>query len=324
MPSTLASPIDVDIRTPVPALYGPPLVAGYAGAVVEVADLDRARRFYGEVLGFQKSPRPPRRERARVREPSSAEAAYLSIGGRHIVLCQRPDPRTLPDSGVHYAYRLPAEQLAAALVRLEKAGVDVNTYHEDRPAERDQNRYCLDPDGNRVQLVLGDSAGLDHAAVETHDVEWAEVFYTHVLGGTVETRVGWHMQDYDTALAWGEGRDDCAPGTRRWDKRYTSIEHKGQLPRPNAQLFVTFAPGVTLGVYLAAEHRQEPPPDQFAGTPRLCFRAGVGGLAALERRLREVRLRCLHTSPETGGPFERSGKSLFVRDPGGNFLEFQE
>jgi len=132
------------------------------------------------------------------------------------------------------------------------------------------------------------------------------------------------MQDYDLALAWGEGRDDCAPGTRRWDKRYTTIEHEGQLPRPNAQLFVTFAPGVTLGIYLATEHRQEPPPDQFAGTPRLCFRTGPGGLDALERHLREVRLRCMPASRDSGGPFERKGESLFVRDPGGNFLEFQE
>jgi catechol 2,3-dioxygenase-like lactoylglutathione lyase family enzyme len=294
--SALASASEVDIRTPAPPSASPPLVSGYAGAAIEVADLGRARHFYADILGLGSFPE----------------------------LVRTAEPRTLPDGGVHLAYRLGTSALESALSRLAAAGVEVHTYREDRPAERDQNRYCTDPDGNRVQLVLGEEPGIDHAAIEVHDIEWAEVFYTHVLGASVETRVGWHMRDFDGALAWGAGQDDCAPGARRWDKRYTTIEHKGQLPRPNAQLYLTLAPGVTLGVYLATEHRQEPPPEQFRGTPCVRFRAGPGGVAAIERRLREVRLRCLPRSADTGGPYERQDGALFLRDPGGNFLEIVE
>ena len=292
MPSTLVDASWVDIRTP-PQREAAGLITGWSGAVLEVSNLARAQRFYHELLG---------------------------IGSEVIQLVERAEPRVLPDSGTHHALRWPRPELGAVLRRLAEAGVVVEACHEDSPSEREQNRYCTDPDGNRIQLVAGDTVGLDHAAIETHDLEWAEVFYTHVLGGTVEMRVGWHMDDFAAALAWGDGQDDCAPGTRRLDKRYTSIEHKGQLPRPNAQVFVTFAPGVTLGIYLATEHRQEPPPDQFEGTPRLVLE---GDIRAIEDRLRTVRLRCMQASPETGGPFERRDGSLFVRDPGGNFLELR-
>jgi len=43
LPSTLASLRHVDIRTPAPAVDGPPLVAGYTGAAIEVTDVERAR-----------------------------------------------------------------------------------------------------------------------------------------------------------------------------------------------------------------------------------------------------------------------------------------
>jgi hypothetical protein len=158
-----------------------------------------------------------------------------------------------------------------------------------------------------------------------HDLEWAEVFYTQLLGGEIETRVGWHMDDYSRALAWGRGEDDCAPGTRRWDKLYTAArgdDDQSRVARANPQLFVRFAPGVVLGVYLALEHRQEPPREQFVGTPRIGFHLRPGGLEALERRCREIGLRCLHRADTTGGPFERMGTALCLKDPGGNFLEF--
>ncbi|HEX6511482.1 MAG TPA: VOC family protein [Chloroflexota bacterium] len=300
-------PVLVDVRTPrttAPA----DLIAGFGGAVLEVSDADRAARFYREVLGL-------------IDQGDEAEGPRLRLGSAQLTLCQRPQPKVLPDSGTHLALRLPAPDIGPVLRRLEASGVDVHDYREDRPAEQEQNRYFADPDGNRLQLVVGDSPGIDHAAVETHDLEWAETFYTHVLGGAVETRVGWRMADYAGAKAWGEGKDGRAPGTRRWDKLYSAtINPEGRVARPNAHIFVTLGPGVVIGLYLAAEHRQEPPLDQFAGTPRICLQ--TSHLDELEQRLREVRLRCLPTS-KSGGPFERHGRALFVRDPGGNFLELR-
>jgi hypothetical protein len=132
------------------------------------------------------------------------------------------------------------------------------------------------------------------------------------------------MDDYARAHAWGAGADACAPGTRRWDKPYTADISSQPLPRPNPQCFVTFAPGVVLGIYLATEHRQEPPPDQFVGTPRLGLRLRSGGLAEAAARLRGIRLRCMWPAPTTGGPFARDGACLHVRDPSGNFLALSE
>src|SRR5438067_2286299 len=269
----------VDIRTPLPsAPLG--LLTAYRDVVVEVADAARAERFYADLLGF-------------TRDGETADGPRLRVGpGQHLVLAERSAPHTLPASGTHQAYRFPADELAPVVGRLKAAGIAVLRYHEDRPAERDANYYCADPDDNRVQLVAGAARGIDHAAVETHDLEWAEVFYTQVLGAQVETRVGWHMDDYARAVVWGSGEDDCAPSTRRWDRPYTADISDRALARPNPQLFAQLAPGVVLGVYLATEHRQAPPPDQFVGTPRLGFRAGAGRLAEAERRLREIRLRC--------------------------------
>jgi catechol-2,3-dioxygenase len=297
-------PVLVDVRTPPPrAAAG--LISGYAGLVLEVSDADRAARFYSELLGLAP-------------DGDATEGPRLRVGSDSLVLCQRSEPRVLPDSGTHYALRLPDVESTAG--RLASAGIKVHDYHEDRPAERDQNRYLSDPDGNRLQLVAGFPAGIDHVAVETHDLEWSEIYYTHVLGGVVETRVGWRMDDYANARAWGEGKDRCAPGTRRWDKLYSAtINPDRQVARPNAHIFVTFSRETVLGVYLAAEHRQEPPPDQFAGTPRIALHAPR--LDELEQRLRDIRLRCLPNSPGTGAPFERHGAALFARDPGGNFLE---
>jgi hypothetical protein len=112
------------------------------------------------------------------------------------------------------------------------------------------------------------------------------------------------------------------PGSRRWETLYTG--DRARVPRPTAQLYVQFAPGVTLAVYLAGEHRPEPPRGQFWGTPVTSFLVQPGGLGELERRLRGIRLKCMEPNPETGGPYQRVEDILLVRDSGGNFLEFRE
>lgn len=304
------SSVLVDVRTP--ALTQAPLgvIGRYAGVVLEVGDLHRAATFYRDTLGLA------------VQREADDEVSLLA-GDDVVTLVRRGEPRVLPDSGAHFAFGVSAPDVDIILHRLQDAGVTVHTYHEDRPEERAENRYFADPDGNRLQLVQAAGVGIEHAAIEVHDVEWAEVYYTQVLGGRVTFRRGWHMDDFAQAYAWAKGEEACAPGTRRWDKRYTSVEGQARVPRPNAHFFVELAPSLTLGVYLATEHRQEPPIDQYVGTPRIVFRAGPGGLAAVEQRLQEYRVRPLQTRRrrDAAGPYERLGDSLFLRDTSGNFLE---
>jgi catechol 2,3-dioxygenase-like lactoylglutathione lyase family enzyme len=299
----------VDVRTPLPREVPAGLVAGYSGVVVEVADAARARTFYRDVLGMRG-------------DGDTKEGPRLRHGDASVVVAERRQPRTLPETGAHVAYRMARSSLDGATARLAAAGVAVHGYREDRSAEEKENRYLSDPDGNRIQLVEG-APGIDHVGLETHDMEWAEIYWTHVIGGRVEGRVGWHMDDFERAFRWGEGKDERAPGTRRWDRRYTTIEGQARLPRPNTQLFVTLADAVTVTIFLANEHRQEPPRDLWRGTPRTIFATDASALREIERRFREVHLRCLHAT-EFGGPFIREGERLYAKDVGGNFLEFGE
>jgi catechol-2,3-dioxygenase len=96
------------------------------------------------------------------------------------------------------------------------------------------------------------------------------------------------------------------------------MEQKRRLPRPNTQLFLRVGDGI-LGVYLATQHRQEPPEDQIIGTPRIGFRASREALDKTVKLLKERR------SP-VEGPIEHAAStpiavSIYFKDPGGNFLE---
>jgi catechol 2,3-dioxygenase-like lactoylglutathione lyase family enzyme len=203
--------------------------------------------------------------------------------------------------------------------------VAIHTYKEDRPAEEEDNFYFFDPDGNRIQLVIFKAAlnsdrvlGIDHAAIECHDLEWAEDFYVKRFGLAVDHRVGWRTEDYVRAKLWGEGKEDMAPGARRWDQRYTVMEQKRRIPRPNTQLFVRIGEAA-LGIYLATQHRQEPAEEQIVGTPRIGMRTDR---AALERT---AGLLADHRIPIRGPVVHANSSpiaaSLYVRDPSGNFLE---
>jgi hypothetical protein len=116
--------------------------------------------------------------------------------------------------------------------------------------------------------------------------------------------------------------EQVAPGARRWEKLYT--DDQARVPRTTAQAFFELGPGVTFGLYLALEHRQEPPRKTFRGTPHAAFWVHRGRLDEMEERLKHIRLRAMEPSDRSGGPYEREGDALFVRDTAGNFLEFRE
>jgi catechol 2,3-dioxygenase len=112
---------------------------------LKVADLERALRFYRDVLGFELTQRYGR------------QAAFLSAGGyhHHIGLntwdSENGAPPPFHSTGLHHiaiAYPTRAE-LADALRRLMGAGISLKGASDHGVSEA---LYLRDPDGNGVEL----------------------------------------------------------------------------------------------------------------------------------------------------------------------------
>jgi catechol 2,3-dioxygenase-like lactoylglutathione lyase family enzyme len=301
-----------------------------AHVAVETADLDRARDFYARILGAPAQFAPAWGE-------AGAEACRL-VSGQHLILVPSEKPRTFADTGVHVAYRAAPGAIGDITARAEAAGIAVHRYVEDRPAEVKDNVYLADPDGNRIQLVADTTSGggpgsgiggIDHTAVLVSDIEWADDFWVESLGVPAVHRVGWNTGDFARARAWAEGKEDMAPGTRRWDQRYRDIPggKPGQgrkVARPNPQLFLDFSGGKDVGpvvaIFLAQAHFQEPPLEQARGTPRTALRVADESLdtiaAVLAKAGGRVEGPVVHGA---GAPVQRS---LYLRDVCGVFFEF--
>jgi catechol 2,3-dioxygenase len=112
---------------------------------LKVADLDRALRFYRDVLGFE------------LQQQLGNQAAFLSAGGYHHHIGLNtwesrggsPPPRGT--TGLfHAAIRYPTRKtLADALRRLGEAGVSLDGASDHGASEA---LYLHDPDGNGLEL----------------------------------------------------------------------------------------------------------------------------------------------------------------------------
>jgi catechol 2,3-dioxygenase-like lactoylglutathione lyase family enzyme len=289
-------------------------VAGYSHFALMVGDLAEARAFY-EMLGLERL--------GGDMLPDCGRHEVVSAGARQLVaLCEGPSRAAYAETGVHYAIRVTARGRDDIVARLTRRGIAVHRYKEDRPAEDHDHVYFFDPFGNRLQLVVGAGPGpilgLDHAAVQAIDVEWEEKFYLGVLGLPRDHVVGWKTADYARARLWGEGKEEMAPGCRRWDKRYNVMHGRDPVPRPNVQLFVKTGDGV-IGAYLANEHIQEPPEDQIVGVPRLAFAIRREDIDAVAERLADWGP---IVGPVTHPASSPRRISIYCKDPGANFLEF--
>lgn len=287
---------------------------GLSHLVVEVEDLSIAE-FYRDVLGFQEAGSDA------LPECGTSRALRAADGGL-VVLAHRTDRPDLTATGVHQAYGVRPETRARIADVLAAHGIPVFSYKEDRPAEERDNFYFHDPAGNRIQLVTSTAANggppaLDHAGVQVANMWWAETFYTGTLACAVEHRVGWKTADYARAQLWAEGKEDMAPGTRRKDRRYSSMVNQRELPRVNLQIYLRIGE-VPFAVYLANQHFQEPPEEALAGTPRTGFAVSEETLAQVCRRLDAERWPFRGPVAHGAGPV---AKSLYFKDPGGNFIE---
>jgi catechol 2,3-dioxygenase-like lactoylglutathione lyase family enzyme len=107
--------------------------------VLEVADLDAAVRFYGEVLGLAPLSR-------------SNNRAWFLVGGRSRIGLWTPQLGIAGGQGgahVHYAMHIGEDDYDAAVARLREHGLDV---HEEDFEESGRAMYVTDPDGNVVEL----------------------------------------------------------------------------------------------------------------------------------------------------------------------------
>ena len=114
-------------------------VTGLNELVLEVADLDAAARFYGEVLGLPVQGR-------------SDDRAWFLVGERSRIGLWSPQVGIAGGRGgahVHYAMHVDEEDYEAAVARLREHALDV---HEEDFEDSGRAAYVTDPDGNVVEL----------------------------------------------------------------------------------------------------------------------------------------------------------------------------
>jgi catechol-2,3-dioxygenase len=119
-----------------------PPVSGISELVLEVADLDRARRFYRDVLGLEETLYGEGRE---------GRYWYL-IGDSARLGLWTPQTGLAGGRGgvhVHFAFRVPREALDEIVDRLRERGAEV-----EGPIQLGADRaiYVTDPDGNVVEF----------------------------------------------------------------------------------------------------------------------------------------------------------------------------
>ena len=115
-----------------------------------VTDLERSKRFYGDVLGLREVPRPA----------FDFPGAWYELGDRQLDLIVHTTPRTLRGTTEidsrdgHFAVRV--TDFDAALEHLRQHGVEVR----ERPTNPTPwaQLYITDPDGNVIELNVDRTA----------------------------------------------------------------------------------------------------------------------------------------------------------------------
>ena len=214
----------------------------FSHLVVEVADLDRAEKFYRDVIGLDVL--------GRNLVADNRPNALLAMNTRQrVLLVEVPDVPPYPALGgsIHHAWLLTPEQFAQARDRLEAAGYATGIDpRQNFRAVGEYNMDIHDPDGNRFQIqafgeesadILPSGAGvvgmgkIDDFAIgsvtrngkgrfflvrEEAGFLAISVWCTHKNGVTVWQKESWHFYcpfhgaKFDTTGCY-VGRMGCAP-----------------------------------------------------------------------------------------------------------------
>ena len=143
---------------------------------------------------------------------------------------------------------------------------------------------------------------IDHTVIAVSDLQWAEWFYTEVLGGKIIQRQGLTI-------------DQLIRGRKRMERR---LQRSGdvQVPAPHTAVEMGEA---TLPIFIHRKHIQEPPLDQLRGTPRVAFEVKRGQLSAAVEKLKEKKVPFEGPVRHPGG--SPIGESIYFKDRSGNFME---
>ena len=126
----------------------PPPVTGISELVLEVSDLERARAFYRDVLGFEETLYGEGRE-GRVWY-LVGESARLGLWTEQVGLAGGRG-----GAHVHFAFNVPDAAIDTLQSRLEERGAEIDGPYQLGPGRA---IYVTDPDGNAVEFWSQDMA----------------------------------------------------------------------------------------------------------------------------------------------------------------------
>ena len=104
---------------------------------VIITDVERSRRFYGDVLGLKEIAKP---------RTFDFVVVWFDLGNQHLHLLLKDRPDTL--SPRHFALRV--ADAPAARAYFQGHGVDVQ---ETTPIPGADRFFIHDPDGNRIEII---------------------------------------------------------------------------------------------------------------------------------------------------------------------------
>jgi catechol 2,3-dioxygenase-like lactoylglutathione lyase family enzyme len=114
-----------------------PVVTHVDHCSVLITDVERSRRFYGELLGLREIPRP---------RTFDFVVVWYEVGGQQLHLLRKDRPDTV--SPRHFALRV--TDVTAARAYLQSLGVSTE---ETTPIPGADRFFIADPDGNRIEII---------------------------------------------------------------------------------------------------------------------------------------------------------------------------